>query len=60
MKMSEDLQILRPTIFASVPRIFNRYYSKIKESFAALSSEKKPILDEAFKEKLQIMRSYPD
>jgi len=35
-KMTQDLMLLKPTLFASVPRIFNRYYSKIKESFTAL------------------------
>jgi long-chain acyl-CoA synthetase len=30
LKLLEDLQVLRPTIFPSVPRLFNRIYDKIK------------------------------
>lgn len=29
LKITEDLQILRPTIFPSVPRLLNRVYDKI-------------------------------
>lgn len=30
LKLLEDLQELKPTIFPSVPRLFNRIYDKIK------------------------------
>ncbi|KAL4498352.1 hypothetical protein ABPG72_013158 [Tetrahymena utriculariae] len=59
-KMTEDLQILQPTLFCSVPRIFNRYYSKIKEGFDAAPPEKKAIIDLAFKEKLANIHERPD
>ena len=29
LKLTEDCQVLRPTIFPSVPRIYNRIYDKI-------------------------------
>lgn len=50
--MTDDLKLLKPTLFASVPRIFNRYYSKIKESFSLLPEDSKKVVDLAFAEKL--------
>ena len=32
--MKEDLSLLKPTIFASVPRVYNRFYEAIKAQFA--------------------------
>ncbi|KAH7089777.1 long-chain-fatty-acid-CoA ligase 1 [Paraphoma chrysanthemicola] len=32
LELVEDMQMLRPTIFAGVPRLFNRFGSKIKEA----------------------------
>jgi long-chain acyl-CoA synthetase len=29
-KLKDDLSILKPTIFASVPRLYNRFYDAIK------------------------------
>jgi len=33
LKLTEDMQILKPTYFPSVPRLFNRIYGKIKDKF---------------------------
>jgi long-chain acyl-CoA synthetase len=38
LKLIEDIQILRPTIFCTVPRILNRIYSKIHESLQTKSA----------------------
>ena len=35
MKLLDDIQTLKPTMFCTVPRILNRVYSKIQESVAA-------------------------
>lgn len=37
MKLTEDCAMLRPAIFPSVPRLFNRIYGKIKERLDGLS-----------------------
>jgi len=29
IKLTEDIGILQPTFFASVPRLFNKFYDKI-------------------------------
>jgi long-chain acyl-CoA synthetase len=34
LKLLEDINVLKPTIFCTVPRILNRVYSKIHESIA--------------------------
>jgi len=35
LKLTEDMGILKPTIFPSVPRLYNRIYGKIKDKFKA-------------------------
>jgi long-subunit acyl-CoA synthetase (AMP-forming) len=37
MKLTEDCAMLRPAIFPSVPRLFNRIYGKIKERLDGLT-----------------------
>lgn len=32
--IAEDLQVLKPTFFPSVPRLYNRIYGKIKDALA--------------------------
>lgn len=31
LKLTEDMRILQPTIFPSVPRLYNKIYAKISE-----------------------------
>ena len=35
LKLTDDIGVLHPTIFPSVPRLFNKIYSKIKDGLAA-------------------------
>ena len=35
--VSDDLPVLKPTIFPSVPRLYNKIYSKIKDNVGALT-----------------------
>jgi long-subunit acyl-CoA synthetase (AMP-forming) len=37
MKLTDDCAVLRPAIFPSVPRLFNRIYGKIKERLDGLT-----------------------
>lgn len=32
--VSDDIPLLRPTVWVSVPRLYNRIYDKIKEKFS--------------------------
>lgn len=42
--VSEDLPALRPTFFPSVPRIFNRVYGKIQDTFGAATGCKASLI----------------
>jgi len=33
LKLKDDINLLKPTVFASVPRIYNKFYDIIKEKF---------------------------
>jgi long-chain acyl-CoA synthetase len=37
LKLLEDIAVLKPTVFNTVPRILNRIYSKILEGVASKS-----------------------
>jgi long-chain acyl-CoA synthetase len=47
LKLMEDIAVLRPTIFISVPRIYNRVYDKIMAGISA-SPVKKALFDFAY------------
>ena len=52
-KIKEDLEIFKPTIFVSVPRLYNRFYDVIKEKIAALTGAKASLAKKALKTKLE-------
>jgi long-chain acyl-CoA synthetase len=45
LKLKDDIALLKPTIFASVPRIYNRFYDAIKGQVGKLTGYKKKIAD---------------
>lgn len=52
LKLKEDLASVRPTIFASVPRLYNRFYDLIKGQFSSLNGIKKILANRAVSTKL--------
>ncbi|MEJ2425001.1 MAG: long-chain fatty acid--CoA ligase [Candidatus Thiodiazotropha sp.] len=46
-KLAEDLQLVKPTILVSVPRIFERIYAKIQEKLAADSAVARGLFKQA-------------
>ena len=44
-RLGEDLKKVRPTTFATVPRVLEKVYSRIREKAATLSGVKKRLLD---------------
>ncbi len=52
LKLKEDLAILKPTVFASVPRLFNKMYTVMKKKLNALTGIKKWLATKATKAKL--------
>ena len=51
LNIKEDMMLLKPTIFISVPRIFNRFYQIIKQRFSEKTGLTKKILEASLKTK---------
>jgi long-chain acyl-CoA synthetase len=51
-RLLEDVQILKPSIFISVPRLFNRIYDPVNQKINTLTGLKKSLILKAFKTKL--------
>jgi long-chain acyl-CoA synthetase len=52
-KIREDLALVRPTIFVSVPRILSRFYEGIKKEVGKVTGWQKTAFDYALSVKLQ-------
>ena len=52
LKLKEDLAILKPTFFISVPRLFNKFHDKIWEGINAAQGIKRKLVDMAIATKL--------
>jgi long-chain acyl-CoA synthetase len=51
LKLVEDCALLKPTIFPSVPRLFNKIYGKIKDIFDSMTGCKSWLVKKAFSAK---------
>lgn len=56
LKLNEDIQSLKPTIFPSVPRLFNRIYDKVMSTVAQSGGLKKTIFDKAYESKKENLK----
>ena len=45
LKITDDCQALKPVVFPSVPRLYNRIYGKIKGNFDGATGCKKWLID---------------
>lgn len=52
-KIKDDLALVKPTIFVSVPRLFSRFHDVIKGKFKDIQGWTKTGLDYALNKKLQ-------
>jgi len=52
LKLTEDISILKPTLFPSVPRLFNRIYGKIMDGVKAATGIKGWLVNKAIAAKL--------
>ncbi|KAJ3395697.1 Long-chain-fatty-acid--CoA ligase 1 [Lobulomyces angularis] len=57
LKLFDDIEQLKPTIFPSVPRLLSRLYDKIVLSVSNSSFIKKQIFNFAFQQKLKLLRN---
>lgn len=51
-RLKDDLSVVRPTIFLSVPRLFSRFYDVLKQKFNELQGFTKTSLEYALSTKL--------
>jgi len=56
-KITEDIQVLKPTFFPSVPRLYNRIYSKIQAKVKEASGVKGYLLQKAIADKLWYLKN---
>ena len=57
LKLTEDIAILKPTLFPSVPRLFNRIFGKIQDKFKAAAGLKGALARQAIDSKLYYLRN---
>lgn len=51
-KLKDDLAIVQPTVFMSVPRLFSRFYDVLQQKFKELQGWTKTALEYALSTKL--------
>ena len=51
MKLKDDLAVSRPTVFVSVPRLYNRFYAAMKKGLDDLQGCKKGLATRAYESK---------
>jgi long-chain acyl-CoA synthetase len=56
-KLREDLETLKPTLFISVPRLYNRFYETIQEILHRKSGVERIVVDRATASKLHYLRN---
>ena len=57
LKLVDDIKALKPTVFPSVPRLYNRIYGKIKDGLNQATGIKKWLADKAVESKLHYLRN---
>lgn len=56
-KIKDDLALVRPTVFASVPRLYTRFYDVIQAKFKDVHGYTKSALDYAINTKMQAVKT---
>jgi len=56
LKLNDDIAELRPTLFPSVPRLFNRLYDKVMSTVVATGGVKKTLFDTAYTAKKENLK----
>ena len=57
LKLVEDIGILKPSVFPSVPRLYNKIYGKIKDGFGKKTGLIRWLADKAVESKLETLKS---
>jgi len=56
LKLTEDIGILKPTFFASVPRLYNKFYDKITAKLNEATGAKGWLVQKALAAKLYYLK----
>lgn len=56
-KLKDDLALVQPTIFLSVPRLFSRFYDVLQAKFKEVTGYTKTALDYAVRTKLNAVQT---
>lgn len=56
-KIKDDLALVQPTVFLSVPRLFSRFYDVLQAKFKEVQGYTKTALDYAVRTKLSAVQS---
>ncbi|KAL6071464.1 Long-chain-fatty-acid--CoA ligase 1 [Balamuthia mandrillaris] len=56
LQLFDDIAVLRPTVFPSVPRLYNRLYDKVLGQLNQLTGVKKKLFEKAWQAKLEGLR----
>lgn len=59
-KLKDDIALLRPTVFASVPRLYNRFYDAIKSKMDAATGLKGYLAKSGLETKMEFNRMNND
>lgn len=57
MKLTDDCQVLKPTMFPSVPRLYNRIYDKINSRLKELTGVRSYLANRAISSKLYYLET---
>jgi len=57
MKLNDDLALVQPTVFVSVPKLYSRFYDVIQAKFKLVQGYTKTALDYALQSKLSTVQS---
>lgn len=57
LKLTEDMQILKPSFFPTVPRLFNRIYGKIQDGIKGATGLKGWLVNKAIDSKLYYLKN---
>ncbi len=58
MKLKDDLAVLKPTIFASVPRLFTRFYDVMQSKINELTGMQRRLTEWGIQKKLYNLENY--
>ena len=57
LQLTDDIKILQPTLFPSVPRLFNRIFGKIQDKFKEATGLKGALVQQGVSSKMYYLKN---